>query len=197
MMRSVLKHVLYVTTILAIAAATAKADLINFETQGASAPSAFNGALNSPLVIGIATFTGGQLLNNAAGAVDATAVYATTNGSLLGGAYADPLTITFSQAVSSFSIDITNGFADSYTVADNRGGSLTLAVASNTTQLFSLTDSGITSVTIGSATTTLWDFAIDNVQFTPAVASVPEPSSLLLLASMCGAFATLARRRLH
>ena len=193
-MRSVLTHVLYMATILAVAAGTVKADLIDFEAQGASAPSVFNGTLNSPLVIGIATFTGGQLLNNAAGAADGTAVYGSTN--LVSGGYTNPLTITFSTAVSSFSIDVINGLADSYTVADNKGGSRMLAVPFNTTQLFTLTDSGITSVTIESATKSFWDFAIDNVQFTPAVASVPEPSSLLLLASMCGAFATLARRKL-
>jgi hypothetical protein len=192
--RKLITSFLTIGAALVLAAGSAKADLIDFEAQGASAPSAFNGALNSPLVIGIATFTGGQLLNNAVGAVDETAVYASTN--IVAGGYTNPLTIAFSQAVRSFSIDVTNGFGDSYTVADNRGGSQTLAVASNTTQLFSLTDSGITSVTIGSANKTLWDFAIDNVQFTPAVASVPEPSSLLLLASVCGAFATLAKRKL-
>jgi len=181
-------------TILAVAAGTVKADLIDFEAQGASAPSVFNGTLNSPLVIGIATFTGGQLLNNAAGAADGTAVYGSTN--LVSGGYTNPLTITFSTAVSSFSIDVINGLADSYTVADNKGGSRMLAVPFNTTQLFTLTDSGITSVTIESATKSFWDFAIDNVQFTPAVSSVPEPSSLLFLASMCGAFVTLARRKL-
>jgi hypothetical protein len=196
MIRSVLPHVLYMTTILAVAAGTAKADIINFEAQGAGAPSAFNGTLNSPLKIGIATFNGGQLLNNEAGSVDETAVYASTNTNPVGGAYTDPLTIAFSQAVSSFSIDVTNEFADSYTVADNRGGSQTKALALNTTQSFSLADSGITSVTIGSATKSFWDFAIDNVQFTPAVAPVPEPSGLLLLASVCGAFATLAMRKL-
>jgi hypothetical protein len=194
MMRSALMQVLYVTTILAVAAGSAKADLIDFEAQGASAPSVFNGTLNSPLVIGIATFTGGQLLNDAAGAGDGTAVYGSTN--LVSGGYTNPLTITFSTAVSSFSIDVTNGLADSYTVADNKGGSRMLAVPFNTTQLFTLTDSGITSITIESATKSFWDFAIDNVQFTRAVASVPEPSSLLLVASICGAFATLARRKL-
>jgi hypothetical protein len=193
-MRSMLTDVLFMTTMMAVAAGAAKADLINFEAQGASAPSGFNTTLNSPLVIGIATFTGGKLLNNEAGAVDETAVYATTD--VFGGAYTDPLTITFSQAVGSFSIDVTNGFADSYTVADNQGSSQIVAVAANATQTFSLTDAGITSVTISSATNFLWDFAIDNVQFTPASSGVPEPSSLLLLMSVCAAFVTFAKRKL-
>lgn len=59
-MHRLLTQVLFMTTVLAIAAGTAKADLIDFETQGASAPNHFTGTLNSPLVIGIATFTGGN-----------------------------------------------------------------------------------------------------------------------------------------
>jgi hypothetical protein len=189
-----LTHAVFMTTMLAGAVGTAKADLINFEAQGASAPSGFNTTLNSPLVIGILTFTGGELLINEAGGIDETAVYATTNS--LGGAYTDPLTIVFSQAVGGFSIDVTDELPDSYTVADNRGGSQSAVAGTNVTQLFSLTDNGITSVTISSATKSLWDFAIDNVQFTPTTAAVPEPSSLLLLALAWGTFATFARRKL-
>jgi hypothetical protein len=182
------------TALLVGSAATAKADLVDFESQGAGAPSSFNGTVNSPLVIGIATFTGGQLLNNPDGGFDQTAVYATTN--LIGGAYTDPLKITFSMALSAFSIDVTNNLADTYTVKDNLGGSESLGMADNTIQLFSLPGSGITSVTISSADTAFWDFAIDNVEFTPATSAVPEPSALLLLASTLGLARILARRKL-
>jgi hypothetical protein len=191
-MRKILAYTVFMTALLA-AAGTAKADLINFEVQGAGAPSSLTGTLNSPLVIGIATFTGGQLLNHEILGVDQTAVYAT--GTFLFGAYTDPLTIHFSAPVSGFSIDVTNELGDTFTVADNRGGSSTTFVATNTTHLFTLTDSGITSVTIGSTDTLLWDFAIDNVQFTPQTSSVPEPASLLFLASACVAIGKLVRRR--
>jgi PEP-CTERM motif len=181
-------------TVLGGIAAPARADLIDFETQGAGAPSSFTGTLNSPLVIGIATFTGGQLLNHTAGGADTTAVYATSN--FLGGAYTDPLTISFSTPVSAFSMDVANNLADTYTVRDNLGGSESLVLPANTIQLFTLPGGGITSVTIGSSTTSLWDFAIDNVQFTPATSAVPEPSALLLLASTIGLMGMLARRKL-
>ena len=187
--------VLYICLSVLFAGMVAKADIIDFETQGAAAPAAFIGVLNSPLAIGIATFTGGELLNHAAGGVDQTAVYATTNASPSGGAYLDPLTITFSQAVSGFSLDVTNEFADTYIIADNKGGSQSSAVTLNTTHNFSLSDSGITSVTVSSTSKAFWDFAIDNVSFTPA-AAVPEPSPLLILALALGTLVVLARRKL-
>jgi hypothetical protein len=174
-------------------AVTAKADLINFEAQGTGASSIFTGAVNSPLVISVATFTGGQLLNDEIASTDETAVYATTN--LLGGAYTDPLVIHFSTAVSSFSILLTNEIGDTFTVADNMGGSQSAAVGTDTSHTFSLSDSGITSVTIASSSTAEWDFAIDNVQFTQVASAVPEPSGWLLLASVVGIVGGLARRK--
>ena len=64
-------------------------------------------------------------------------------------------------------------------------------------QTFSLSDSGITSVTIGSADTSFWDFAIDDVQFTP-IAATAEPKGPLPVLSALGVavlLAQLARRR--
>ncbi|MBV9404016.1 MAG: hypothetical protein JO211_01630, partial [Acidobacteriaceae bacterium] len=148
--------------------AAARATTINFEAQGAAAPAAFDNKLNSPLVIGIATFTGGELLRNEAAAVDLTAVYATANGA----PYADPLTITFSQAVSNVSLLLTNETPDTYTLADNLGHSNSTAVNANTGQTLSLVDSGVTQMTIASAIPFGWDFAIDNVSFTPSNAAV-------------------------
>lgn len=157
-----------------ISAPASAATVVDFEAQGATAPNGFTGSVNSPLVIGIATFTGGQLLNHEMGGVDTTAVYATTNG--IPGPYADPLTIAFSQPVSGFSIIVTNEFPDTYTVADNKGGSSGLSVNANTSQTFTLPDSGITSVTIASSSIAGWDFAIDNVTFTP-LTTTPEPQT--------------------
>jgi hypothetical protein len=156
-----------------IASLPTLATTIDFEAQGASTPPAFTGALNSPLTVGIATFHGGQLLNNEANSIDASAVYAT------GGAapYLNPLTIAFSQPVSAFSLLVTNNVPDTYTAADNLGGSQSLALNANVAQIFSLTDTRITGVSISSAATVFWDFAIDNVTFSPVSAAVPEPAT--------------------
>ncbi len=173
--------------VLSTVAAT-NATTIDFEAQGASAPSAFNGTLNSPLVIGIATFTGGKLLKNEAASVDATAVYATVGGVA---GYTDPLVITFSQAVNNVSLMVTNETPDTYTLADNLGNSFGLTASANSNQTLSLTDSGVTQITIATTATVGWDFAIDNVSFTSS--AVPEPStvgffSLGLMAALLIAF---------
>ncbi|MBV8833808.1 MAG: PEP-CTERM sorting domain-containing protein [Acidobacteriaceae bacterium] len=166
-------------TVLAVAAVNATT--IDFEAQGTSAPSTFNTTLNSPLVIGIATFTGGKLLKNEAVAVpppaETSAVYATT-GFLTG--YTDPLVITFTQPVSNVSLIVTNQTPDTYTLADNLGHSSSLAIGNNVNQMLSLTDTGATQVTIGTNATVGWDFAIDNVTFT--VSSAPEPNTIALMA---------------
>ncbi|MDQ2842837.1 MAG: hypothetical protein M3Y72_17720 [Acidobacteriota bacterium] len=171
----------------------ANATTIDFEAQGASAPSSFNGKTNSPLTIGIATFTGGELLRNSANSADKTAVYATTN--LAGGRYADPLTILFAQPVSNFSVVLTNEIPDVYTVADNVGGSSSLSPNANTAQTFSLTDAGITGVTIASASMVEWNYAIDNVTFTAATTSAPEPAMFLPVACVLAIVALLAGRQ--
>jgi len=169
--------------------AVAGATTIDFEAQGASAPSGFTGTLNSPLVIGLATFTGGQLLRNEAGSSDTSAVYATVSVPK----YADPLSITFSQPVSNVSLLITNEIPDTYTVADNLGTSSTVSLNANTGRIFSLVDSGVTQITISSAVTAQWDFAIDNVTFTAPMSSAPEPGTAILLGAALSAFALLRR----
>jgi hypothetical protein len=62
--------------------------------------------------------------------------------------YADPLTITFSQPVSGFSIVVTNNspgnsIADTYTVADNLGGSQSNFLGNNAPATFTLPDTGV------------------------------------------------------
>jgi hypothetical protein len=157
-----------------LASTPSRATVIDFEAQGAGAPPSFTGVVDSPLTIGIATFTGGQLLNHESGpSPDQTAVYATTNE--VGGAYTNPLPISFSQSVGSFSVLVTNLIADTYTVRDNLGDSVSQALALNSQFDFILpAAAGITSVTVASAATGgAWDFAIDNVTFTPV--TVPAP----------------------
>jgi len=173
------------------AVTVAEATTIDFEAQAAGAGSVFTGAVNSPLVIGIATFTGGQLLKNETASVDLTGVYATTN--LIAGAYTNPLVITFSAPVSAFSIEVTNNFADTYTVADNVGDTSSLLLPALAQQVFSLNGVGITSVTIAATNRASFDFAIDNVQFTAA--AVPEPATLTLTALGLAAFVRRRRRR--
>ncbi len=172
----------------------AHADVVNFDAQASGASSFFNGTVNSPLTIGNATFTGGQLIKAESGASpDQTGVYATAS---LAGGYTDPLHITFSSPVSGFSILVTNLVADTFTVADNVGDSSSDAIGADSQQTFSLAGSGITSVTISSANQANWDFAIDNVTFTPGtVAATPEPSSLALLGTGLAALARFGRRR--
>ena len=167
-----------------------RATTIDFEAQGANAPATFSNVLNSPLAIGIATFRGGQLLKNEANSTDLSAVYATAGMP----PYLDPLTITFSQPVAGFSLTVTNNAPDTYIVADNLGGSQSFGLNANTSQIFSLMDTGITGVTIVSATTTFWDFAIDNVTFSTASAVVPEPAIFLPAAGVLLGGVLLLRR---
>lgn len=173
-----------------------RADEINFDAQAAAmnAPSLSDGVLNSPLTIGIATFTGGELFLNESYSSDETGVYATAsefNYAHMGWNYADALTITFSQPVSGFSVLVTNSEPIEYTATDNFGES----VSAGPGHTFALGDYGITSVTIYQTLTpnSGGDFAIDNVMFTPV--TVPEPSLLLLPGLAFVAFAYRRRQR--
>jgi PEP-CTERM motif len=173
------------------AGTVAYGDTIDFEAQGSGRGSTFFGTTpDSPLPIGIATFTGGVLLKAESGLpADTTAVYATANFPGL----TNPLNIVFSAPVSAFSVLVLNGINDfgSYLVTDNLGGTATALLAPNPSSgafTFALAESGITSVSItgptfGSPSDLGWDFSIDNVTFTPVSATVPEPGSLALLGS--------------
>jgi hypothetical protein len=172
---------------------SAKADIVDFEAQGAGRGDMFTGIPDSPLVIGIATFAGGELLNmETLSPADETAVYATTD---FGSGYTNPLVITFSQPVSNFTILVVNGQPrQDYTVADNLGASQTINLMFTDAATFMLSGSGITSVTITAPDfPTVWDFSIDNVTFST---STPEPASLLLFGTGLTVLMLKFRKRL-
>lgn len=170
--------------LLAFAAAIpAGATTVDFEAQVANRGGNLTGIPDSPLAIGVATFTGGELLNSEVGLnADTSGVYASQG--LFGSGETNPIVITFAIPVENFSVLVLNGDdTRSYTVADNLGDSITTSLASagalgNST--FSLRGNGLTTATITSANGDAWDFAIDNVSFT-ATTATPEPESLVLL----------------
>ncbi len=167
--------------VLWMAGQAAYAATIDFESQASAvfAPSAFDGGTDSPLKIGTATFTGGELLLQESGGADQTGVYATES---LFGAYKNPLKIVFSLPVSGLSLLLTNNIAGMFTVSDNRGATSTLTLGLNASQTFMLPGSGITSVNVAE-TGGVYDFAIDNVTFSTGGTVAPEPSSLILMGS--------------
>jgi hypothetical protein len=178
-----------------IAASPSVADVIDFEAQTAAVGGNLTGIPNSPLTIGIATFTGGELLTGEIGvSADQSGVYATEG--LFGSGETDPLEISFASPVDDLSVYVVNvDDTQSYTVSDNLDDSVTISLPSANdlgAATFSLPGKGITTVDITSADFTAWDFSIDNVSFTTTT-PVPEPASLLLL--VAGFIPVVAQRR--
>jgi hypothetical protein len=149
--------------LLSSAGGFAYADITNFDTQAAGAPSSFVPYGSSPLTIGNATFGGGQLLNHEIGGVDATGVYA-TSGYTAG--FNDQITISFATGVDEVSLVVTNNTPGTFWVSDNVGQYGSKAIGYDGEETFSLLGTGITYVTIseGAANDYLFDFAIDNVK---------------------------------
>jgi hypothetical protein len=182
--------------LLALAVASPSvADVIDFEAQTVAVGGNLTGIPDSPLTIGIATFTGGELLNGEIGVnADQSGVYATEG--LFGSGETDPLEISFASPVDDLSVYVVNvDDTQSYTVSDNLDDSVTISLPSANdlgAATFSLPGKGITTVDITSADFTAWDFSIDNVSFTTTT-PVPEPASLLLL--VAGFIPVVAQRR--
>jgi PEP-CTERM motif len=152
---------------------------IDFEAQAANKGGTITAIPDPPLTIDIATFTGGELRNGIAGLnADQTGMYVSEG--LFGSGETNPLIISFATPISGFSIFVANSnFAQNFSVSDNIGDSETLLVQSSGGVTFALGGNGITQVDVASSQA-FWDFAIDNVSFTPAT-SAPEPGSFVLL----------------
>ena len=169
--------------LLTLASAPASASVIDFEAQAANRGGNLTGIPDSPLTIGIATFTGGELRSGLINLrADETGVYASEG--LFGSGETNPLVITFATPVSDFSVLVANGDAQNqtYTVSDDLGdtASVTLALSgslNNAAKTVALSGSDITTVSITSANVSFWNFAIDNVTFS----AVPEPMSVSLV----------------
>ena len=169
--------------LLTLALAPASATIIDFEAQAANRGGNLTGIPDSPLTIGTATFTGGELRSGLINLpADETGVYASEG--LFGSGETNPLVITFATPVSDFSVLVANGDAQNqtYTVSDELGdsASVTLALSgslNNAAKTVALSGSDITTVSITSANVSFWNFAIDNVTFS----AVPEPMSVSLV----------------
>jgi hypothetical protein len=164
-------------------AVPAGATVIDFEAQAINTGGNLTGTPNSPLSIGTATFTGGELRDGEFGLpVDQTGLYASEG--LFGSGETNPLVVAFASPVKDFSVLVANAdHVENYTVSDDLGDSLTLTLPGGGTaaSVCSLPGNGITTVDISSSDADAWTFAIDNVAFDTA-ATAPEPKSLLLLA---------------
>ncbi len=180
-----------------IAISPGMAGVIDFEAQTVATGGSSTGIPDSPLSIGTATFTGGELLRGELGlSVDQTGVYATEG--LFGSGETNPLVITFASPVSDFSVYVANAdAAESYTISDNLGDSVTMSLASVAGQgaaTFSLPGNGLTTVDVASLDVNTWGFAIDNVTFSTST-PIPEPPLLFAVGSGLALFIALRRKR--
>jgi hypothetical protein len=161
-------------------AAPAFATTVDFEAQAANAGGFLTGIPDSPLTIGLATFSGGELRSAEIGlASDQSGLYATQG--VFGSGETNPLTIQFAVPISGFAVFVANGDnTATYTVSDDAGDSITASLPSTGAagaRVFSLPGTGIRRVDISSSNVDGWNFAIDNITFIAA----PEPALAWLL----------------
>jgi len=148
---------------------------VDFEQFGG--PCCFT-EIQPPLTVGIATFSGGQLLRGTnALPANQTTVYGTANPYCVGCLPA--IHIAFAQPVSNFSVRVMNGntVTVTYTVSDDQGGSRTLTLVANFLSgagRITLPSTNIRSVDIAGGPAPSgccsWDFFIDDVNFEPTCA---------------------------
>ena len=180
--------------LLLAATAALSADTIDFEAETANAGGFLTGTPDSPLAIGVATFTGGELRRGEIGLIaDQSGVYATQG--VFGFGETNPLTILFAAPVSGFSVNVLNGDnTATYTISDDRGDSISASLpsaGSGGAKIFSLPGVGIRSVDISSSNADGWNFAIDDV----ISVATPEPGPQLLLALGLLLLGLIAKRK--
>jgi hypothetical protein len=145
-----------------------------------SGPSVFSSTdPHPPLTVGIATFSGGQILRETSALPgDQSSVYGTAPDCR---DCQSTLTITFARPVKDFSALVLNGLTEvvSYTVLSDTGETQTKILPPNFesgADTSSLTAVGITSVAIrpSEPDSAIWDFFIDDVRFTEATPTSKE-----------------------
>lgn len=185
---------------------------INFDDQGLTGPSFFSQTSAQVLVINAGgidvTFSGGALLGGASNLPGNQTVTYGTADFLSGGL--NPITITFSESVDNFFLDIFNGntVAVDYTISDGNGTSQTFNLPANNVGgfvtaglIFSGTQITITGLTPPQGACCDFDFFIDNINFNAALppgtigGEVPVPAALPLFLAALGAGGITMRRR--
>jgi hypothetical protein len=147
-----------------------------------------------------ATLTGGFVLKNTFNLpADESTVYGTAFGAATGinAGLSNPLTVTFSQNITGFSLDLYNGLNSNvqYVVSDNLGNSLTSTLSPNLSSGnsrigFAAAGDVVTIAAVGSN----FDFFIDNITFDQSLIGTPEPCPLALLGSGLVLIALIHRR---
>lgn len=205
----------FAATLVAYSSQTQAATL-NFDDQGFSGPTTFAAAspITTTTTIGSidVTLDGGTFLSGATNLPgNNTVTYGTANfpsgSAVLTGAQ-NPVTISFSEGINNFFLDVFNGMTveASYEVSDNAGNSAIFNLPSNfsggfQTIGFAATGDevqirGLPTVDFGDQ----FDFFIDNVSFNQPlppdlVAPIPLPAGLPLMLSGLLGIGLLARRK--
>src|SRR5436190_1475546 len=121
---------------------------IDFEAQGAAAPSNFpTPNVTPPLTISGVTFSGGTLLNNESNSTDLTAVYATGNVGGVSG-YSNPISLSFAVPTTSLSFDLVNHTAGTFALLTNTGLTQSFILTLNQIQNFSVSGAAFNSATV-------------------------------------------------
>jgi hypothetical protein len=216
------RRVFFPVTAFVFAAGFGIADAQTLTFQGLSGPSLASQAtvqsVTDDTTSDAATFSGGALFTAETWLpANQSTVY--SDSYLLRPATSNAITISFAQAVSSFSVDIYNGqmTSDTFVISNGLGNSVTETIAANNldgTALVSIPQGG-TTFTITDLDTSGYDFSIDNISYDLAATppgmtggggdpgpigtgggAVPEPALwALMLVGTSASGAALRRRR--